>query len=287
MRFAILTGTLCLFLVGFAFAHPGIGIVSDSKGNVYYTDLVHVWKVSTDGTVSIAVKDVHTHELFIDENDDLYGEHEWYNGETVDTWGNYVWCLKSDGTFVKVIDDIEGFLYNTTLVRDSAGASFWAKKSGEIELLMKTTKNAITDRYSRHRFDDIRWIYVSLHDGNVYVVDNLQLKRVAPSGTVTTVSDDLKEGWNPFSRVRDRHYVYGMWTDTKKNVYVAVYGAKKVVKFTPNGTKSTFYESEKGWSPCGGHIARDGTQWIMEFSGSNKCRVVKLNRDGTKQVFQG
>lgn len=40
-------------LAGFftALAHPGIGIVMDSKGNVFYTDLKQVWKISPDGTV--------------------------------------------------------------------------------------------------------------------------------------------------------------------------------------------------------------------------------------------
>ena len=27
-------------------AHPGIGIVMDDDGNVFYTDLTHVWKIS-------------------------------------------------------------------------------------------------------------------------------------------------------------------------------------------------------------------------------------------------
>ena len=35
---------------------------------------------------SIAVHDVHSHELYIDSLDNLYGEHLWYNGETLKTW---------------------------------------------------------------------------------------------------------------------------------------------------------------------------------------------------------
>lgn len=30
-------------------AHPGIGIVMDSKGNVFYTDLKQVWKIDPLG----------------------------------------------------------------------------------------------------------------------------------------------------------------------------------------------------------------------------------------------
>ena len=70
--------------------HPGIGIVKDSKGNIYYTDLAKAWKIALDGNRSVVVTGVHTHELYIDEEDNLYGEHLWYNGESKDTWGHYL-----------------------------------------------------------------------------------------------------------------------------------------------------------------------------------------------------
>jgi len=39
-----------LFLISvLGIAHPGIGIVKDSKGNIFYTDLKQVWKISPDG----------------------------------------------------------------------------------------------------------------------------------------------------------------------------------------------------------------------------------------------
>ena len=39
-------------------AHPGIGIVMDSQGNVFYTDLTHVWKIDPAGERTIAVENV-------------------------------------------------------------------------------------------------------------------------------------------------------------------------------------------------------------------------------------
>jgi hypothetical protein len=64
-----------LLLFGFqtVFAHPGIGIVKDKKGNIYYTDLKQVWKIDRDGMKSVAVANVHTHELYVDQDDNLYG----------------------------------------------------------------------------------------------------------------------------------------------------------------------------------------------------------------------
>ena len=72
---AILTLGLNLIVMATIQAHPGVGIVNDSKGNIYYTDLKHIWKIDTLGRKSIAVPHVHSHELYMDEHDNLYGEH--------------------------------------------------------------------------------------------------------------------------------------------------------------------------------------------------------------------
>jgi hypothetical protein len=71
-------------------AHPGVGIVMDSKGNVFYTDTERVLKIDASGRKSVVIPNVHTHELFLDANDNLFGEHLWYEGSN-NTWHHYVW----------------------------------------------------------------------------------------------------------------------------------------------------------------------------------------------------
>lgn len=264
------------FIINSLEAHPGIGIVMDNEGNVYYTDLTHVWKIPKEGKLTIAVENVHTHELYLDSNGNLYGEHEWYNGEATDTWGNYVWCLNKDGDFEKVIPDFEGFLDNTTLIRDNEGNSYWSKKSGNGEVLMKQSVNGDNYKFSSHQFDDIRWMHFSTNDENLYVVDNLKIKKITPSGNVEVLAENLKENGAPFMGVGDRHYIFGLWTDTHKNIYVALYGAGKVKKINHKGEITTVFVSDEGWSPSGGLIEKNGTLWIMEFSTKNKTRVRKV-----------
>ena len=279
--------SLCLLLpFAYSTAHPGIGIVMDSKGNVFYTDLVHVWKISANGQRSIAVKNVHTHELYIDREDNLYGEHEWYEGEATDKWGNYVWCLHSNGVLQKIIPDIEGFLTNTTLVRDTEGNSYWTAKEEDYETLMMETNNGIESRFCNHQFKDIRWMHFSQVDNMLYIVDHLRIKKVSGSGEVTAITGILKEGERMLSKVDDRHYVYGIWTDNAANVYVALYGAGKVQRIDLEGQMETVFESKMGWSPCGGLTADDGTMWIMEFSFRNKTRVRRISTNGQSTLFE-
>ena len=82
--------TLLLFLVSWASAHPSVSIIMAGRGNVYYSDLKQVWKIDVHDKKAIVVQNVHTHELYLDKDDNLYGEHLWYNGETANTWGHYV-----------------------------------------------------------------------------------------------------------------------------------------------------------------------------------------------------
>lgn len=268
-----------------AVAHPGIGIVMDNDRNVFYTDLNHVWKISTDGNRTIAVENVHTHELYIDADGNLYGEHEWYYGEQSDKWGNYVWCLNKNGILKKVIPDVEGFLENTTLIRDSSGNSYWPKKQTNGEILMKKFVDGANRQITNHKFNDIRWMHYSNFNDNLYVVDHLSVKKITPSGEVAVLAENLKEENPPFESVADHHYIFGIWTDARFNVFVALYGAGKVVKINSTGKVSTIFTSNQGWSPCGGMIGKDGSLWVMEFSSGNGTRVRKIVHNGPDLVY--
>ena len=285
----IIPGTLfflCISWINPLAAHPGIGIVMDSQGNVFYTDLVHVWKITPNNQHSIAVKDVHTHELYIDSEDNLYGEHIWYEGEATDKWGHYIWCLKKNGQLVKIKDRTEGFPVDNTLQRDYQGNTYWPEKEGDHEVLKMTSPSGTVQMVTDHRFQDIRWLHIRPCTKEVFVVDHLAVKRVNEKGQVSVVAENLKEKPPVFSQVRDQHYLMGVWTDKTENVYAAVFGARKIKQFTPAAEVKTIYTSEKGWSPSGGLIAPDGTLWVMEFSSSNKTRVVRLTPDGERSYYQ-
>src|SRR5262249_15378417 len=58
-----------------AWTHPAIGIVMDATGAVFYTDTAQVWRIAPDGTKSVVLPGVHTHELWLDREGNLYGEH--------------------------------------------------------------------------------------------------------------------------------------------------------------------------------------------------------------------
>lgn len=254
-------------------AHPGTGIVTDSKGNLYYTDLLHVWKIAGNGNKTIAVHNVHTHELFIDKNDDLFGEHLWYNGERADTWGHFVWCLRSNGILDTIIKPTAGFLENYSFVRDSQGNMYWTQRS-KISRIKKISPGGTISTIAEGKFKNIRWMH-STPDGILYFIDLTDLYKIE-GGKISLVTKNLHERTSAFEYGSLQHNVYGIWLDRQQNVYVAILGGQVVKKVNRTGDISNVYYSDGSWKPCSGVFDIQGNMWIMEVDISNEIRVIKI-----------
>jgi hypothetical protein len=127
----VLATCLLLLVAAPAWAHPGIGIIMDRRGNVFYTDLVHVWRITPNGSKSIAVRDVHTHELTLDSLGNLYGEDSEYLGG--DRWRHRIWRLSPDGRMADAVPWRAGFLQDYEdfgFVRDRVGAMYAPRMGG-------------------------------------------------------------------------------------------------------------------------------------------------------------
>ncbi len=254
-------------------------MVIDSRGNVFYSDLKQVWRISPDGNKSVAVPNVHTHELYLDAKDNLYGEHLWYNGERLDTWGHYVWRRSPDGRVERIIGPRGGFLSNYSFVRDAAGNMYWADRSANT--IRKRTPDGAIVAMARANFNDIRWMTVT-PEGTVYLIDRLDLVRVTPDGKVTTIAHDLSSGsiLRPLTLIGTRHRLMGLWTDRAGNVYVADNAGRAVKRVARDGRVSVVVRSHVPWSPTGGVFDRDGNLWLLEYGDITRVRVRKIARDG-------
>lgn len=271
MKKVFCTSFTCVFSM-LLFAHPGIGLVEDSKGNIFYTDLKQVWKITPQGQRLVVVHNVHTHELYLDKNDDLYGENLWYNGEKLDTWGSYAWCLRSNGDLDTVVPPHEGFLTDYSFCRDSAGNQYWAERFTVSRIKKKTPSGAITV-LAEGKFKDIRWMHVT-SNGVVYFTDQTRIYRIDAKGHLKLLTQNLVE---PHADPQqDRHSIFALWLDKQNNLYVAVFSKGVVKKISPSGDASVFVVSTFPWKPVSGVFDRKGDLWLMEYNAVNEVRVKKL-----------
>lgn len=265
-----------LFVLAFvavtASAHPPVSVVVDRHGNAYYSDLHHVWRVAPDGTAAAVVRNVHTHELYLDAHGNLYGEHLWYEGERTDKWGHDYWRRSPDGRFVKLIADREGFPRDYSFVRDAAGNMYRASQDRK-----RVEKRAPDGRTTvvATGLKNIRWM-IGAADGTLHLIDELDLVRIDPKGKVTRVVRKVARGsLIPFGA---QHSVMGLWTDRAGNVYAASYAEGKVKRITPGGTMTVFAESHGGWKPVGGAFAPSGDLLLLEASPANEIRLRRIKR---------
>ena len=268
MRCAV-TVALLLF-ASTAMAHPPVSVVIDSRNNIYYSDLEQVWRIAPDGKRSVAVPNVHTHELFIDAQDNLFGEHLWYEGDATKKWGHYVWLRDAAGRVTMVKPRTEGFLTNYSFVRDRAGNMYWADR--DHDRIIRRTPAGRNDVVVSSEFRDIRWM-TAAPDGTLYLIDAGDLLRIARDGKRTRLAQ-LRRG--PYVALLNRHDVQGMWLDRAGNVYAAYSAKRSVVRVTPAGVASVIVKSTVPWSPCGGAFAPNGDLLVLEYSATNEVRVRRV-----------
>jgi hypothetical protein len=276
--------TLCISSIA---AHPGVGIVMDSRGGVYYTDLKQVWRISPDGKKTLAVPGVHTHELYLDPDDNLYGEHLWYEGDATGRWGHRVWRLSSDGALKDIIPARSGFLDDYEdfhFVHDANGNMYWAIR-GERTMIRKRTPAGVVTTLITASFRDVRWMTAAA-DGTVYLIDRQDLIGIRPDGTMRTMASDLADHDRTFLFWHNRHAVMGLWTDTAGNVYVAVAADRLVRRIGPEGRIEVVARSPWGWAPTGGLLARNGDIWLLEDGGASGARARRIDKDGKSTVFE-
>jgi len=266
MRFGFL---LSLLIALPLFAHPPVSVVADSRGNIYYSDLARVWQVAPGGARTIVVPNVHTHELYIDAQDNLYGEHLWYEGDATKQWGYYVWRRDAAGRMTKVIPNTRGFPQNYSFVRDRAGNMYIADR--DHNAIVRRTPAGRNEVIARGGFRDIRWMTVTPNE-TLYFTDAGDVVRITPDRRVTRLVRDLAKSSLRFF-VGDRHALQGIWTDRAGYVYIADSAQGQVQRVTATGAVRVVAESTPPWTPCGGTFDRGGALWILEYSPTNQIRV--------------
>ena len=282
-----------------ALAHPGIGIVVDRAGNLFYTDLSQVWKVAPDGKRTVAVRHVHTHELYLDASGDLYGEHLWYEGDATGKFDYRVWRLTAAGKLEEVVPTTRELRTTYSFVRDAAGNMYSARPANapaptqgnpSVILVRRAPDGTVTDiagggpaghdgRGAAAGFTNIRWI-AAAPDGTLFAVDVGDVRRITRDGTVTTLARNIGETVFMLGWTRPLHMLMGLAPAPDGGVYVANYGARKLKKIDPSGNVRVVMTSPAPWSPSGVTVSPSGDLYVLECT-FTATRVRRIKKDGT------
>ncbi len=289
-------GVLLLCCSSPAYAHPGWGIVVNSKGHLYFTDIDHltIWKLLPDGSLEAAVTGVWTHHLLLDGQDNLYYEREEYRGSV----GPYYsfWRLSPSGEQTLLIAPTlnrEQYGGEYTVV-DAAGNIYFLsgnriiKRSpaGDLTNLAGGQSSGQDDgQGDQARFGWITGMTLG-PDSALYVVDDDALRKVTLEGTVTTLVRGLLTvpPDDPFFPDGSFNRIWDLFLDTDGTAYLAYKGNRRLLQVTPEGDLTEIYHAEAPWSPMGvtvdnGNLYLLETAWQDDIGGFGP-RVRRLSADG-------
>jgi hypothetical protein len=271
--------SILLLLPFLSQAHPGIGIVKDSKGNIYYTDLQQVWKIS-NGKKTVAVPNVHTHELYIDAKDNLYGENETYNASN-EKFYHYLWVRRANGKMDTVIGMKEDYIVvDFSLARDKQGNEYYTKqfaRQGDTTHIYKKTLDGRETIFATGNFKGVVWLHPQ-KDGSLLYVSNNNLYRVDAAGTIQLLKNGIANAKPSFPFSKDNPTVWGVWQDRDKNIYAAAFSDQAVKRIDANGKMTVVYQSTGKWTPLHGVFDNEGHLWVLEGSDKNEVRVTKVEK---------
>jgi len=259
----------------FSQGHPGVGIVKDSKGNIYYTDAKQVWKI-TKGNKTVVVTNVHTHELYVDQNDNVYGEDVHYN-DKANKFYHYLWVYRPNGQIDTVIGMKEAYIFQDfSLARDKKGNQYYIKRflvrNKDTNHIYKLSPEGKETIFATGNFKDISWLHPQ-DDGSLFYVSNNAIYKVDTLGNIRLVKEHVGNIKPSFKFSGNSITIWGVWQDNAKNIYAAVFSDQTVKKIDVAGNMTDIYKSKGNWTPLHGVFDNDNKLWVLESSDKNDVRV--------------
>ena len=270
---------LFILLPLFGKAHPGIGIVKDSKGNIYYTDLKQVWKI-TNGKQIIIVPNVHTHELFIDNKDHLYGEDGYYD-EKEEKFYHYLWVYKPMGQLDTVKGMSENYVYpDFSLAKDKKGNEYYLKRflrpHKDTNHIYKKSPAGKETVFATGNFKNVNWLHPQ-DDGSLLFASHNSIYKADSQGNLNLIIEQVAHQNPSYKFSGNNITIWGLWQDPGKNIYAAVFSDQTVRRIDKDGNISNVYTSTGNWTPLHGVFDNDHNLWVLEGSDKNEVRVTLVD----------
>lgn len=309
MRKIIRTAILffSLFFIGLmtdVLSHPAWGIVVDAKGQIYFSDLETIYKIDSQGKLSIfraGVSGRHVHDLSIDAGGNIYGWENVYEPQTEKHLRAF-WKMSPKGEYTEIVSLTENPPLGISIWRDSGGNTYsvepWNNEKKETKIIKRTTDGTtsvfaggkygyLDGQKEKAEFNVITDMAFG-KDNTIYLTNDDKVRKIDRFGMVTTIyrnetTNQNQKNSETFSRL------YGLDVDKENNVLAADFANNRLLKISSDGKISTFLKSEKDWSPIG--VATFGDEVyaleVRPYTASIHTgnRVLKISSTGKSTVI--
>lgn len=222
---------------------------------------------------------VHTHELYIDKSDNLYGEGGYYDAQA-NNFYHYLWVYTPGGKIDTVVGMKKAYVHQDfSLARDKNGNEYYVKRflfpfTDTSHIYRKRPKENETI-FATGNFKNLNWLHPQ-DDGSLLYALNNAIYRVDSMGKTQVVKKPIVNTKPSFKFSGNSITLWGVWQDGAKNIYVAVFSHQAVKKIEPDGTMTDVYKSTGKWAPLHGAFDDDNNLWVLEGSDKNEVKVTKV-----------
>jgi hypothetical protein len=299
-----------LAFVGSAVAHPGAGIVVDSKGQVYFVHGIRhrIWRIDVVGKLTTFAQGEDgkllsvPHYLVIDKDDNLY---------SVGDRDNRVVRISPDGKVEAIYPkasergpvigsggdpftrDVAGNIYFVDYDMPNFSRVNKIDTSGRLTLVAGGSWGFSDGRGEEAKFSRLHGsAFAWAADGHLLMTDNgTSVRSISSDGTVKTIAGGSESGYADGSALSARFRdAIGLAIDAHGVIYIADGGNRRIRAIARDGAVSTIAGSGKSGGadgpalqatfadPSGIVVGRDGTIYVLDFVGDNP-RVRKIVKD--------
>jgi len=305
---ALCAAAVIFFLAANTAAHPATGIVVDRKGQIYFSDLETVWKLS-EGKLSVfraGVSGRHVHELALDAEGNLYGADVSYEPATT-KWVSDVWKMTPDGKIIYLLEPTTRPPRGMSIWKDQHGNTYSVDQNNHyktLTLLLRRTPDGEVTTFAggdyghadgqgqRAKFSSVNGFAFG-PDGNLYLTDGTSARKVTMDGQVSTLATKLDSRTaedKPTLFGGSEGILAGLTVDSNGIVYVADAGNRRLLKIANDGKVTVVYRAAPPYSPNGVYATPAGDLYVMEVgftlpSTWSGPRVRKISRDGKNELL--
>jgi hypothetical protein len=235
-----------------AAAHPPYGLVADRSGNVYFSDLEAVWRLTPRGRLELfrpAGEGFHVHEVALAPDGAVEGDVNHYDAAS-QVFSGGLWRRTPDGRERWLVAPTPAPPRGLGTFSDARGnryTSHWASSDdrrtmlfrrapdGRVELLYGPREEA--GRLREALVSSIGGMAATL-DGGMVFADGRALRRVSPAGEVTTLHE-APEGAG----------FRGVSVAPDGRVIAADFAGKAVIAVAPGTGAELLYRETEAWLP--------------------------------------
>lgn len=282
---------LCLFAAAGAQAHPPYGLAADARGNVYFSDLEAVWRLTPEGRLELfrpSAEGFHVHEVAIAPDGAIEGDVNHYDPSS-EVFSGGLWRRTADGREQWLVrptpapprgfgtyGDSRGNRYTSQWVGNDDRRTLLFRRSpaGRVDLL-----HGPPDESARLRESLVSSIggMARTRAWGMAVADGRALRLVAPSGAVTTLHEAAAGA-----------SFRGVSVAPDGRVIAADQGSKAVIAVAAEGAAEILYRESGPWLPTAAVIA-GGRLLVLEANAdpreqADRVRVIAVEEGRWREV---